>query len=597
MTAEFSCLFGISTDIEGLNEGDVHTTYGVGLSFLVIGGKDGRAYWFFFQKLDKAYKYGTDDYPRYSKEDAERLAVENAWRPCHESLTLGDLWEKRLSFTLVPMEEALYDHWFWGRMATIGDNAHKMTANHGQAGNNAVESAAALANHLKRLHDAGKVASEDITAALRKWQAKRQVRVESTVKEAADICRMQALDSLAAKATVFGLLPYADEFVVSLFTNVIIGAEVLEYLPMPERALSGTCAFNPAYGVGQHESLLKRAALAAPLLLMCYWIATKANPRDVESSMLRLIQPLGAADDGWIQSFAVLVDAGLINSLWLIESNRRANALTIIQVPLIFSTLNHIYGPGVIAPLFYFIHYTLSRLEKFAPADERLTDIAYTRTILPVLLVGICGPLSLRITGCSINVSESQWHWIWMLLTPLTIAVSQWLLVKVGISRSNVFQDAMTNWKRDLPTIRRSVYGLSAVSSATWLYGLSQGSLSRGMRLETGLQWNWLGLMVSSAVWVGLLVNDLSRAGMIKSGGMRAIPIGVAAAVLGGPAAAIALAWLWREEILASKSEKHAITKERYAGKSIDEVKGRRQPVELKQNGYKGTESMVWNRW
>lgn len=196
MTAEYICLFGIRNPIPGFDEGFVDNTYDKGHSFLIISGKGGRIFWFYFEKLDKAYHYGDDDFPRYTKEDAEKLAEKNLWRHCHEKLRFQDVWEQRLSYTFVPMEEALFDKWSWGRMATCGDNTHKMTANHGHAGNNAIESAAALANHLKRLHDSGDTSSEAITSALMQWQGKRRQRIEATCKSAAKVCRDQCFDDL-----------------------------------------------------------------------------------------------------------------------------------------------------------------------------------------------------------------------------------------------------------------------------------------------------------------------------------------------------------------------------------------------------------------
>lgn len=153
MTAQFNDLFGISNPVDGLSEGDVNNTFDKGRNMLTITGKHGRVYWFYHENLDKRYQVGTKDFPRYSKADAENLALENVWRHVSETMTLGDLWEKRVSYTLVPLEEALFNPWTWRRIAAVGDNAHKMTPNHGQARNNAIESAAALANQLKKVHD------------------------------------------------------------------------------------------------------------------------------------------------------------------------------------------------------------------------------------------------------------------------------------------------------------------------------------------------------------------------------------------------------------------------------------------------------------
>ncbi|KAJ5374301.1 hypothetical protein N7517_006307 [Penicillium concentricum] len=58
-----------------------------------------------------------------------------------ENVTFSDIWMKRKTFSLLPMEEG-------GRFALFGDVAHKMTVNLGQGGNCAIESVAALANAL-----------------------------------------------------------------------------------------------------------------------------------------------------------------------------------------------------------------------------------------------------------------------------------------------------------------------------------------------------------------------------------------------------------------------------------------------------------------
>lgn len=100
---------------------------------LIITGKHGRVYRFYREKLDKLYHVGDRDFPRYSEADVETLVHKNAWRHVNETVTLGNLWEKCASYTLVPLEEALFNTWSWGRIATVGDNNHKMTPNTGRA--------------------------------------------------------------------------------------------------------------------------------------------------------------------------------------------------------------------------------------------------------------------------------------------------------------------------------------------------------------------------------------------------------------------------------------------------------------------------------
>lgn len=93
---------------------------------------------------------------------------------------------------------------------------------------------------------------------------------------------------------------------------------------------------------------------------------------------------------------------------------------------------------------------------------------------------------------------------------------------------------------------------------------------------------SWLGLILSNAIWFVLLLKDLHTAGMLGPRRTELVAL-VFAIVVAGPAASIALVWLWREEILVSKREKHAITNEKYAGKSMNEVEGRQKPAQAKQ--------------
>ena len=77
MTAEYNCLFGISRPIKGLNVGEVNTTFDMGRSILIITGKNGTVYWFYRERLDKLYRVGDPDFPRYSEADIENLVHKN----------------------------------------------------------------------------------------------------------------------------------------------------------------------------------------------------------------------------------------------------------------------------------------------------------------------------------------------------------------------------------------------------------------------------------------------------------------------------------------------------------------------------------------
>lgn len=151
---------------------------------------------------------------------------------------------------------------------------------------------------------------------------------------------------------------------------MIIGAVKFDYLPIPERSLHGTMPFNPSQGLGQKESKLWRAVRALPFLTISaaavYFMLGLCLPHAVEritdilengvqnqigdAVHVKALQkffgldfldsrfaPLAACFASfqfvdlvcsW-QCLTFLVDAGLVYSILLIESARRANVMTL----------------------------------------------------------------------------------------------------------------------------------------------------------------------------------------------------------------------------------------------------------------------------
>ncbi|KAJ5341828.1 FAD binding domain protein [Penicillium brevicompactum] len=570
MCADYKCLFGISNPMEGFEDGDVDTTIDKGRSLLAMTGKNGRVFWSFHEELDKRYYYGAADYPKYSTADAEELALANASQHCNERLTLGDLWENRICSTLVPLEEGLFDKWSWGRIALLGDNTHKMTPNYGQGGSTAVESAAALANELKTLQNSGVVNGKTIAVAFAEWQKKRKTRVEATTREAAAVCRMQALNSIKAYILAFYVMPNATELLLNLVTGSLIGSEILEYLPVPSRSFEGSCPFNPKQGVGHQESTLKRAATAVPLLLISLWIRSQQPPEPVFQSLS-------------FPSILQLTEGVLIYAIWLIEANRRGNAFNIAKFPFMWAVLSVIFGTGIVAPCYFFCHYVCSTVEKFAALDMRLTEIAYTQTILP-LSIGLLGVAAMaQNLTYSPTSSLGNIQWIWGAIAALIMSIVPSLLMKIGVTKSTMHADSMGNQLRDLPYTRTCIHALTLICGVAWVACLPRTLLAgeswmarfidgdytsalRDIKLEE------TGLLLSAVFWLMLLIRDLKQAGMVESSWVKLVSMGLALGAVGGPAVVFGLGFMWREETLATKREKHAITREKYAEKSMLEV-------------------------
>lgn len=84
----------------------------------------GRVFWFLFEKMDKRYRY--PDIPKFTDEEAETLARRYLDIRMTETNIFADLWENRVQFKLVALEEALHKNWTWERFVCAGDSAHKV---------------------------------------------------------------------------------------------------------------------------------------------------------------------------------------------------------------------------------------------------------------------------------------------------------------------------------------------------------------------------------------------------------------------------------------------------------------------------------------
>jgi hypothetical protein len=125
MVSEYTCMYGISRGVENLPPGELSLTFGKDVSFLVTAGKNKRIFWFVFKKMDK--KYEVPNIPRFSDEDATKQASDLLQKKITDTVRFENIWEKRISYALVALEEALFKTWSWGRFACLGDSVHKVS--------------------------------------------------------------------------------------------------------------------------------------------------------------------------------------------------------------------------------------------------------------------------------------------------------------------------------------------------------------------------------------------------------------------------------------------------------------------------------------
>jgi FAD dependent monooxygenase len=124
MTVEYSCVFGISSPIKGLEMGDQVNAFFDRLTIITIHGKDSRVFWFVIQKLDKKYTYPNS--PRFTDADAAAMAEKLKDVRFYKDITFGQVWTNKEAASMTALEETVFQTWHHGRMALLGDSVHKV---------------------------------------------------------------------------------------------------------------------------------------------------------------------------------------------------------------------------------------------------------------------------------------------------------------------------------------------------------------------------------------------------------------------------------------------------------------------------------------
>ncbi|THV96163.1 FAD/NAD(P)-binding domain-containing protein, partial [Aureobasidium pullulans] len=496
LECSYQCLNGIASSSAGLTIGDLHVGYNKDCSLMTIVGKDDRTYYFVFEKMDKTYKL--PHIPTYTEADKAEFAERHGNMKATENVQFKDIHKHSVSSTLVGVETASYKIWTWGRIACVGDASHKMTPNAGFGGNAAMESAAALANSIKKLADQikqGRPTEDQIVACLQGYQKNREVRAKAAIDASNLLTRVQALATwghiLFAK---YGLTILGD-FLENLGSNMAVGATLLDYLPPPEASLKGALPFNPEQGDGHKESFFRRALVALPFLGLFVYAISIANPAIVNTengdmfdvtrngtglppasiggqsnrfAMLSNVYIATAENTDLATGFRIatlLAHFGVILAIWSIEAVRRCNALMPVQLPSLFAFFAQSKGVGIVAPLYFFLHWVMTPIDSFKATDMRLTRLNYTRAILPSLLTVYYLPL-LQSYFLPDNLESQTWLQIWRYF-PIWHSIAQWAISRFW--NDTIDEDKICAPKRDVFTIQYTIAVPALLSTVIWL--------------------------------------------------------------------------------------------------------------------------------
>jgi 2-polyprenyl-6-methoxyphenol hydroxylase-like FAD-dependent oxidoreductase len=226
--AEYRALFGISEAPTGLEPGDCDFGYDQDRSTLVFAGPQNKAYVFIFEKMDKIYR--GKNIPRFTKDDTMRFIEKHSSIKIRPDLTIADFWEKIDNYSFVCLEEGIFKLWTCGRIACVGDSAHKMTPNIGAGGNAGIESAAAFANAvmwIKKESNGQRPSTALVEEALEMYQKQREIRVATMVRSAGEVTRMQAGKSIYHRVIARVIRLYPGDFIADYLSEYFSGAVML----------------------------------------------------------------------------------------------------------------------------------------------------------------------------------------------------------------------------------------------------------------------------------------------------------------------------------------------------------------------------------
>ncbi|KAI8649115.1 hypothetical protein NCS57_01447600 [Fusarium keratoplasticum] len=448
------CIFGISNRPSCYGSRSQQMVLGQDHAYLVIAAPKDRVYWFLFDGLPET-KYGRD-IPKYSKADEEVLVGARRGDPVTEDLTFGDLYDKKIMSTLVPLEEYVFDRWHYKRIVTIGDSAHKIDPASGQGGNGAIESAALLVNALLRqLRSTPQgLSGTQVETALAEVHTLRYERSKRLVQQAHMLQMMVSQRFPLAPQLLKRILPL---FGPTAFADVVVpicaAAPRIEGIPVPQRPhfvpFEDELPAKPIKG-----GLLSRApwVLASSSLgaLVCVALG-ESNIGAGTGVIFSTLQQWGAG--GMLakltgQSPRASLVSNLIPTLstWLIEGSRNGNSLNPLSWTRAYSIIYTIAGPASVLPLFCLSSVLFSTQSTTA----RPVQPVVAQSIIPTVALGYIAPTVAALLPIPDTEIRSHIGNVWRAFPLLCVAFTEGLsTVRAKKNKTTAHQDAQD--KTDKP--------------------------------------------------------------------------------------------------------------------------------------------------
>lgn len=451
---------------------------------------------------------------------------------------------------------------------------------------------------MNKTCDRPRPAIDHIRRAFGEYTQSRRVRTKQMCDISNFATRFEALSTFWHRLMLFYFIPNSGDLTVDVFCQAALGAVKLDFLPLPEKSLRGGMSFHTARS--QNSSLLWRILFALPLLGLLFTAhlllgstvrhmpslsgngAVSARNQTLEAQMSvfycmewvklhSFLPPINMLNyNEKLQIIGLMSDLAPLQIVWTIESLRRGNLLTFAALPALFGIFGQWKGFGYVTPIYYFLHYVQSPLERYDAPDNRLVPTKYAKTLSAAVGIGYILP-----SVCIFLEFPSNTHQyiavVWQLFPIFTTVIHR---IFASSASDTTFYDRINNPRADMPYLRQ-VYAFGASIGAinySYLWFMAGGCTGnvlaenlvfqrRLMPVTTGfgrrVKYNQLIMFGSWFIWQLLHFRDLKKSGRLTTSWIKVIGVFTSTAVLFGPGVAMAVGWAWREEVIAgTKSDR-----------------------------------------
>ncbi|KAH8690634.1 hypothetical protein BGW36DRAFT_411451 [Talaromyces proteolyticus] len=615
LAATYACIFGISEGIPGIKKGSVNSVLNEHFSYIVPSGPGDKTYWFLVKNLGKTV-YGTD-IPRFTKEEEENLAQQHWNDYVTPTLRFSDLYKHKTNSVYTSLPEYVYKRWYFQRIMTIGDASHKFEPVTGQGGNSAIETAAALTNHL--VSGLGECTSASLTtkeveSIFQKVQVQREARTQSILKDAHARQRFECLETWSLRVFARYVFPYIPKQMLwdSLY-NIFCPAVSLRMLPQPKRQRSepyfdelfrtpssrgwigysvyvlyvivATRAYRLLFVAGikngtwnlLHDAM-RKDIFTMDIPVRRSYTQNERIDRMLQSLVTVFFAAFTSSSDEQVLQLAYFLSAILpLVAIFTVEGFRNRNKWSLLSVPSIWGLLYQLHGIGFIAPIYFLASAFSSRhAVYFSPTSRRLST-SDAAVILPAVIVGYIVPTLLSFFPIREAYSRQLIIAIWQ-PAPIFVVILTHIfsrLSKIAACLQNSEKCIPQNINGDIRHLDL-IYQVTGIISACFHIALVLGCVVSGnnislvqmllprssfapvANLADGLfiffQNDYLMAAAAIFLWCWLSIWDLYRVGLSNVSWKRGLVALVAGFALIGPGATFATVWYWREHIMTGEN-------------------------------------------